>query len=125
MTSYIFGSSSSSKCQVARDLVRQYNENRETFIQKAIKIMINATESHICEVALGQGKTEMRVDVENVIKKHEEIKKLTEELKLVKFKLKTEERKLITQALVHHFEDNDFVVKSSQNAGSVEIKWTE
>ncbi len=125
MTSYIFGSSSSSKCQVAKDLVRQYNDNRETFIEKAIKIIINATETHIYDVALGQGKTEMRVDVDAVIKKHEDIKKLEEELKLIKFKLKSDERKLIIQALIHHFEDNDFKVKNTCNGSSVEIKWAE
>jgi len=123
MSSYIFGSVPS-KCQAAQDLVRQYSKNREAFIQKVIKIAASATESHISEVALGMGKTELRVDVETVVKKNEEIKKLQEELKLKKFKLINDERKLVVQALVHHFEDAGFKVKSN-NHNVVDISWKE
>lgn len=121
MSSYIFGSSTT-KSDNARNLVKQYTKNREIFINKAIQIVINATDNQICEVALGFGKTKLRVDVETVVKKNPEIKTLTEELKLKDTKLRPEEKKLIIQALVHYFEDQKFNVETSYN-NVVDIEW--
>ncbi len=120
MTSYIFAPPKT-KCQIAQDLVKQYQTNRKTFIQKAIKIIIATTKVHINEVALSRGKTELRVNVDTVVKRNEQLTKLQEELHLKEYTTTHEERKPIVEAIIKYFEDSTFVVSSSHDI--VTISW--